>query len=262
MIYHFVMYSDFWSIGDSRPVISASESSRFGRTVSRFNLGFDSKFTDDEIMSICSLDDSDLLVLRAPSIRFELGDHLSRIRTRRIFQADTLLYFSLDVSKYNYQLQYKESEVELRRADFSDESQLRDLINATFEGYLNHYSANIAITSEQMLSGYIEWANSLSADKSHFVYVRKSTDDYLDGFLVIEFQNREIELVIGGTHPSARRTGSYSHLWNFALYDIGQQNVDFIRTSTQVINTNVINSWLKSGFTYSGSINTFHLEKI
>ena len=262
MIYHFVMYSDFWSTGDSRPVISASESSRFGRTVSRFNLGFDSDLTTEEIVRCCDVDESDLLVLRVPSLRFELGDHLSRIRTRRVFQADTLLYFSLDVSKYSYRFQIKESEVELRRADFSDESQIRDLINETFEGYLNHYSANIAITSDQMLSGYIEWANSLSADKNHFVYVRKSTNDYLDGFLVIEFQDREIELVIGGTHPSARRTGSYSHLWNYALFDIGQQNVDFIRTSTQVSNTNVINSWLKSGFTYSGSINTFHLEKI
>ena len=256
------MYSDFWSTGDSRPVISVSESSRFGRTVSRFNLGYNSKFTDDEIMSICSLDDSDLMVLRAPSTRFELGDHLSRIRNRRVFQADTLVYFSLDVSKFESQFKTTKSEIELRLGAPTDESQLEDLIKQSFEGYLNHYSANIEITSEQMLNGYIEWANSLSTANNHFVYVRKSTKDYLDGFLVIEFQDREIELVIGGTHPSARRTGSYSQLWNYALFDIGKVNVDFIRTSTQVSNTNVINSWLKSGFTYSGSINTFHLEQI
>jgi hypothetical protein len=230
--------------------------------VSRFNIGINSKLTDEEIASICSLDDSDLLVLRSPSIRFELGDRLTQVQHKRSFQADTLVYFSLDTSKYDSGFENNPRLFQLRRANLNDAAQLQDLIRKSFTGYKNHYSANTKITDDQMLNGYIEWANSLSHDNHHVVYVRESNDFYLDGFLVIEYRDREIELVIGGTHPSARRTGSYSQLWNYSLFEIGRTNVDFIRTSTQVSNTKVINSWIKSGFTYSGSINTFHIEKL
>ena len=255
------MYRDFWGSSHSQVFISSSESRRFGGITSRFNLGFDSKLTNQEIASICSKDDSDLLVLRVPSSRFELGDHLSRIENKRVLQADTLLYFSLDASKFDSQFTDTPSDFELRQAVSDDYSQLQDLIKKTFDGYSNHYSANLGIDSDQMLDGYLEWANLLADKENHYVFVRKSRDEYLDGFLVIEFQDREIELVLAGTHPLARRTGSYYQLWNKALSEMGISNVDFIRTSTQTTNVGVINSWVKSGFTYSGSVNTFHVMR-
>lgn len=255
------MYRDFWGSSHSQVFISSSESRRFGRITSRFNLGFDSKLTNQEIASICSRDDSELLIVRAPSSRFELGDHLSRIERKRVLQADTLLYFSLDVSKFDDKFTYAPTDFELRQATPNDYLQLQDLIIKSFDGYSNHYSANLDINSDQMLDGYLEWTNSLTAKEDHFIFVRKSKDEYLDGFLVIEFQDREIELVIGGTHPLARRTGSYFQLWNKALTEMGLPNVDFIRTSTQTTNLSVINSWIKAGFTYSGSVNTFHVIK-
>ena len=253
------MYRDFWGSDHSDIFTSSSESRRFGRVTSRFNVGFDSKLTNQEIASICSKDDSDLLFMRAPSSRFELGDHLSRIEEKRVLQADTLLYFSLDVPKFDNHFMHTSTDFELRQATSDDHLQLQDLVKKTFDGYSNHYSANLDIDNDQMLDGYLEWANSLAEKENHYVFIRKSTDEYLDGFLVIEFQGREIELVIGGTHPLARRTGSYFQLWNKALSEIGVSNVDFIRTSTQTTNLGVINSWIKSGFTYSGSVNTFHV---
>jgi hypothetical protein len=255
------MYSDFWSIGDSRPVISASESSRFGRTVSRFNLGFDSKFTDDEIMSICSLDDSDLLVLRIPSTRIKIGCLLSRLQHKFAFQADTLVYYELNTPVYKA-LPNNDAEIfRLGSANSHLLDQFTSLIQQTFTDYTNHYGANQKLDMFNVEAGYLEWTLGFLADPSCNTFVRCTNPKYIDGWMTVKENGDYVEMIIGGSNPLSRGTGTYMKLVNAIVLYYLNFGTKYVRVSTQITNTDVIGVWQKNGFKFLGSINTFHIEK-
>jgi hypothetical protein len=256
------MYSDFWGVSDSQPGVSASESDRFGRVVSRFNIGINSKLTDDEIASICSLDESDLLVLRTPSSRIKIGSLLSRLQNKFAFQADTLVYYELDTSVYQASPDVDGEIFRLRSTDLGLLDQFTSLIKQTFFDYTNHYGANPKLDAFNVEDGYLEWTLGFLADPSCNTFVRCTKSNYIDGWMTVKQDEDYVEMIIGGSNPLARGTGTYMKLVNAIMLHYLNLGSKHIRVSTQITNSDVIGVWHKNGFKYSGSINTFHIEKL
>ena len=256
------MYSDFWSAGNSHPVVSESESARFGRVVSRFNLGINSKLSDDEIVSNCSLDDSDLLVLRTPSTRVKLGSLLCRLPDKFSFQADTLVYYELDTSVYKA-VPTDDTEIfRLGSTDLGMLDQFTSLVKQTFTDYTNHYAANPKLGSFNVEDGYLEWTLGFLVDVNCNTFVRCTKPNYIDGWMTVKQDEDYVELIIGGNNPLARGTGTYMKLVNAIAFYYLNFGIKYIRVSTQITNLDVIGVWHKNSFKFLGSINTFHIEKM
>jgi hypothetical protein len=255
------VYRDFW-LNDSYSIRdSPTEKTRFGIDVYRCDVPVGSSILDSEIVSICEDSKADLMILRAPSTRVKLGALLSQSKYKKAFQADTLVYYELDTSIFKTPLMTAGKVTLLQSTDLNRIQQFESLINQTFHDYSNHYSANPRLESLNVADGYLEWTLGLLTKPKCATFIHCTNSEYIDGWITIEEDVDYVEMVIGGTDPRARGTGAYMRM----VYAIVNHSLDirkrYIRVSTQITNSDVMRVWHKNGFRFSGSINTFHIEK-
>ena len=255
------MYRDFWLNSSHSIRFSPTESIRFGSNVYRFDIAIASSALDSEIFSICEDSSADLMILRAPSTRVKLGAMLSRLESKRAFQADTLVYYELDTSKFGALYNGDTEIFRLQSTDLDRVEQFKNLIKQTFHDYTNHYSSNPNLDGFSVEDGYLEWALGLLADSSCNSFVRCTNPNYIDGWMTVKQDGDYVEMIIGGSNPLARGTGTYMKLVNAIVLYYLNFGTKYIRVSTQITNTDVIGVWQKNGFKFLGSINTFHIEK-
>ena len=77
---------------------SKIESDRFGISVARLSIPLDSEASDFDLARLCASSDSKLLIVRYSTLRIKLSELLSSIESRSAVHADTLVYFSKNIS--------------------------------------------------------------------------------------------------------------------------------------------------------------------
>ena len=240
---------------------SARESERFGLRVARLTVPVGCLRNDQELAAMCGSAPFDLIFVRAPIQRAGLGEELSRSAGREIRAVETLVYFEWDLSH---------ASTARHRQPFSMKTvvpfaSLRSLIEESFAGYKNHYSANPHLSAAVTADAYVEWAHTLLEDGSCrlFAACDESSGDPI-GFILssVDGAARSAEVVLNGVSPTRQREGVYAGLMTAAAQRLREDDgVLRLAISTQSTNFAVIEAWKKLGLRESLSLNTFHFSR-
>lgn len=206
--------------------------------------------TLDEIVGGCR---GDLLILRCASQAPGISEWLSELRGWRQLHADTLLYFSRELSDIAV-------DGGTCRGDAVDPARLSKLASRTFESYRNHYSSNPLLPQAAVREGYTEWLSTLLSDSATRTFVEIESDTYVSFVVACELPgDRSGEIVLNGTHPDHESRGHYSRLVARALRSFRATGAEKMWISTQASNRRVIRAWIRLGFNFEYAIDTYHL---
>jgi len=247
------MITDFLAAGTPHLRPSAAETARFGISVSRLVVPLDERVnasTLDEIVGGCR---ADLLILRCASQAPGISDWLYRSHEWRHLHADTLLYFSRELSDIAI-------DGGTFVGDVVDPEQLSKLTRRTFESYRNHYSSNPLLPRSAVREGYSEWLSTLMSDSATRTFVAVESDAYVSFVVACDLPREGSgEIVLNGTHPDHESRGHYSRLVARALQSFRATGAEKVWISTQASNRRVIRAWIRLGFNFEYSIDTYHL---
>jgi len=239
--------------------LSSLDSKRFELVIERMVVTKNDTISDDEVVTLCINSKNDLIILRAPCQRVQLAHSLLSASVFEVIQADTLVYFSKDLTDANSNLS-DSNEFEIRTTTILDSKQVQEVAGAAFKGYVSHYAANPIFSNSKIDEGYIEWA--LSCLESPSTTVLGAIDDgILVGFIAFRIEDRDAEIVLNAVHPRFQRRGAYRQLLSATSVELQKRDCKSISISTQISNHRVINSWIKFGFVLDQSFNTFHLRR-
>lgn len=253
------MISDFLqNTRDIYPTYSKVESDRFGMGVARLNIPIGWPYSDNEIVQICNESSADLLILRCPTSRIRLAQNLAELPNKYAFQADTLVYFSINLDLETRNV--KTFDIwKFSIAHANDKSSIETLSQTIFQNYSNHYRSNHLINSQSIVDGYVEWALSGQSDSAKLTVFIETLDADKVGFALVSFDGYGAEIELNGVHPKFQSQGVYSALLQMLMSHLANQKIENLFISTQIQNTRVIRAWIKNGFSLDFSINTFHI---
>jgi len=239
-------------------ISSQLDSERFSIGISRLSIGSESELSDDEVVAICENMIRGILILRAPSSRVKLAASLRDSRRIRTFQADTLVYFSMELKGISLQSP-RSTELRIREALLEDLPKIEALSAAAFTNYPSHYSSNKRFAPEKVTDGYVEWAKNCvtSPDCNVMVAIR---DNIVCGFIATSVGRDDAEIILNAVDPHVQQQGVYSDLLQAVCSQLKDLGMSSITISSQVTNFRVINAWIKQGFKFSHALNTFHVE--
>jgi hypothetical protein len=245
------------------PIIeeSAVESKRFGFSIGRLLIPFDSQITDMDIATKCSQAAFDLVIVRANSTRNLLAESLLSLRSHRSLHADSLLYFGQPLSPPAVEQSPYSAVSSMGVLKESERESFLGLIRETFASYTNHYSANSLLPKSLALEGYVEWASSLIDSAEGHIFVARNNQKELVSFIAVQSSGQTAEIILNGTSPAAQGLGIYPTLLDYVRSELFNLGFTELVTSTQSSNSNVIKVWISSGFNYLAAINTFHVMR-
>lgn len=248
---------------DRLPIIeeSAIESQRFGLSIGRLLIPFDSPVSDKEIATLCSQSEFELVFVRAHSSRNLLAESLLSLPAHRSLHADSLLYFGQSCRALNTVPVANPAVSSMGTLKESEHQLFLEIVRETFASYVNHYSANSLLPKHLALDGYVEWASTLLENPQGHIFVARNTQEQLLSFIAIQSNDQTSEIILNGTSPSAQGLGIYPTLLSFVCSELFRLGFHELVTSTQSSNSNVIKVWINSGFNFLAAINTFHIIK-
>lgn len=253
------MISDF--LGNSSDLNlkhSKIESDRFGISVERFSIPLECEIDDFKLAELCETSESDLLIVRYSTSRIKLSELLSSIKSRSAVHADTLVYFSRDISNSGIE-NSQNSAWNFEIATLSDEDSLEELVQEGFRDYPSHYSSNSLLSATQIHEGYVEWALSGIRDEDNLTVLVKSKTGETVGFALAVVAGNQSEFVLSCVSPKFEGQGIYSAIVFWLVGNLPKFGGERIYVSTQIQNTRVIRAWIKAGFSLDFSLNTYHL---
>ena len=245
------------------PIIeeSAVESKRFGFSIGRLLIPFDSQISDMDIATMCSQAALELVIVRANSTRNSLAESLLSLTSHRSLHADSLLYFGQPLSPPASEQSQNSAVSSMGVLKESERESFLGLVRETFASYTNHYSANSLLPKSLALEGYVEWASSLIDSAEGHVFVARNNQEELVSFIAVQPSGQTAEIILNGTSPAAQGLGIYPTLLNYVRSELFNLGFTELVTSTQSSNSNVIKVWIAGGFNYLAAINTFHVMR-
>lgn len=240
---------------------SAVESKRFGFSIGRLLIPFDSQISNMDIATMCSQAAFDLVIVRAISTRISLAESLLSLTSLRSLHADSLLYFGQPLSPPAFEQSPNSAISSMSVLKESEHHSFLGLIRGTFASYTNHYSANSLLPEPLALEGYVEWASSLINSAEGHIFVARNNQEELVSFIAVQASGQIAEIILNGTSPTAQGLGIYPALLNFVRSELFNLGFTELVTSTQSSNSNVIKVWIASGLNYLAAINTFHVMR-
>ena len=239
-------------------ILSHLDSERFSIGISRLSIGSESEISDDEVVAICENMDRGILILRAPSSRVKLGASLRDSRRIRAFQADTLVYFTMELKGISLQSP-RSTELRIREALSEDLPKIEALSAAAFTNYPSHYSSNKRFAPEKVIDGYVEWAKNCVTSPDCNVMVA-TRDNIVCGFIATSVGHDDAEIILNAVDPHVQEQGIYGDLLRAVCSQLKDLGMSSVTISSQITNFRVINAWMKQGFKFSHALNTFHVE--
>ena len=240
---------------------SAVESKRFGFSIGRLLIPFDSPISDMEIATMCSQATFDLVIVRANATRNSLAESLLSLTSHRSLHADSLLYFGQSLSQPALKQLPNSAVSSMGVLKESEHHSFLGLIRETFASYTNHYSSNSLLPKPLALEGYVEWASSLIDSSEGHIFVARNKQEELVSFIAVQSSGQTAEIILNGTGPAAQGLGIYPTLLNYVRSELFNLGFTELVTSTQSSNSIVIKVWITSGFNYLAAINTFHVMR-
>ena len=244
------------------PEWSPVESLRFGCSIARLNVSCNSSISDIEIGRVCSETDHDVVILRYPTSRISLASQIAQHAELFSFHADTLVYFSLNVTSKTESITLP-TESRSRTAVPADWSTLVGIAESAFNGYNSHYAANSKFNQVDIRDGYVEWVASCLGAQSYetLVTLTDSDSDLISGFAVIKFGHGVAEIVLNAVGQDSQGSGVYGDLLKHIVQVSSGRGNEELVVSTTVSNFRAIRAWIRAGFTLDFSLNTIHVMK-
>jgi len=196
-----------------------------------------------------------LLICRCPITEFE---QVHELEQSGFLLMDTLVYYSLDLSKYAI----PSTKFKSRAATDKDEEYVRQIAELSFEGYHSHYFADSQLDRQKCRELYERWAINVFHDRKLADQVLVTLiDKTVVAFAAIKINRSRNtgEIVLTSVHPEARRKGVYRDSIIHALRWVKRQGYNAMETPTQLINTPIQRAWTGIGGKLDRSYYTFHL---
>lgn len=254
------MYEEYLENVPPRVTHSPLESSRFGFSVGRLLVPLPCNLSTETIGKIATNHDHDLLILRYPSDRLDLFEHLGADPLIKTLNAGRLVYYKWDLCHQPRTLR-KSSCYSVEPAHGTQE--VIELVNKSFGAYRNHYSANPRLQSFSLSLAYEEWAiNTMEHPSSRSFVARTRTQAQPIGFVVahLNVSTRTAEVILNGVEPDWQRRGVYSLMLRNVAQSLNEdEEISTIVISSQSENNAVIKAWQLLGMEELFTIETLHL---
>lgn len=211
----------------------------------------------------------DVLVVRWPARRVLLGAVAAR-SGRVIVPVGALTYWGTPADRLAASRPAGDghSDTELAvtsAADLADDARtravevVRTVVEASFAGYGNHYTADPLLDPGLALEGYVEWAvRSLDTGDEDVLVLTADGAPVGVATLSLDRAGSDLEILLAGLVPAGQGRGWYGDL----LAGVGRAAVDRGATrviiSTQAHNTGVQRAWARAGFEPFAAVETVH----
>ncbi|WP_104130356.1 N-acetyltransferase [Cryobacterium sp. N21] len=240
---------------------SLSETTRFGFSTDRTTVGLfaASSRPDRELVEAAQrvLDGTaaSINILRYPS---ELVSLLRDLRTdgMSVFPGGSILYWEGPAHSHAGPEPDTRELVGPDRIEFAQK--IETVLEDSFHGYVNHYSANPLLPPGIVVAGYADWAKSTMARTGNKVFVVLS-DLRIVGVAVIGVVGTIWEIELASVASASQGKGKYLKLIRAVLSSAHSAGATRVVISTQSHNIAVQRAWVKLGFQPVTSIETVHL---
>lgn len=239
-------------------LFSLEESKRFKKRVFRGEMNeIDEKIVIKDLIN----NSVDIAIIRFP---VESIHNLYRLGNLNIpyLVADALVYYDVGLSDYPIN-PIVNKDIEFIECTENNVSELRILVSEIFQEYHNHYFSNPYLNRNDILEGYIEWANNYirTIKKDRFVFLVKKQNKFV-AFLTcsISFEKNEGEGVLYGVLSSESGNKIYSDMIRFTQSYMKNLGIKRMIVSTQVHNYAVQKVWMQEDFRMYSACKTVHIN--
>ncbi len=234
--------------------ISEIESKRFGMNILRANV---TDIKVNELRDKIIKNNTDIVFLRIPSGNSDQIQNLSKLGFD-FFQADTLVYYSVDFNKYKPK-ELRNTDLVFQKANETHIEVLRELVLNIFNGYTNHYYSNNYLDKTDILAGYAEWViNYINQQDKEVFIVYKDTVPI--AFATCSVANNTAEGVLYGVLSEYSGGGIYSDIIRYTQNYFFEKGIPEMKVSTQAQNYAVQKVWCREGFYMNESYATIHIN--
>jgi len=234
---------------------SALESKRFGMEIFRGNMDE----TDiDFLKDFYANNDPDILIFRIP-VGFQHQLHLLNSLNKDIINADTLVYYQVDLKKTTY-VPLSNPGLIFKIAGPDDKPVFQNLVPRIFSNYTTHYFSNPLLKREKITEGYMEWAiNSIDVPGNFHLLIYLHDEPV--AFITCCNDDQCAEIILNGVVPECQGKGIYTDVVRYVKAHYNRLNIPYLKVSTQIQNFPVQKVWNKEGLVLSSAYVTIHLNK-
>jgi ribosomal protein S18 acetylase RimI-like enzyme len=238
---------------------SPLETDRFGCSIRRVTIG-SGPVDVVRLLDVVQNDSADVLIVRYDAARLDLPSTFARSR-RAVVPAGTLTYWEEPVS---VEEPPAPSNLEVLPADRMDlttvSAVVRQIVQASFLDYGNHYTANPLLDNSATLAGYEDWAVRSLRETPGNVLVMTDLGEPI-GLATIEsgVDGGHLEILLAGLVPAAQGRGLYGSLLDGCARVAAARGARRMVISTQVHNVRVQRAWARHGLRPFAAIETVHL---
>lgn len=253
------------TLGDEVLRHSPLESERFGISIGRAVVT-DPVGALPALLENFSTSTYDFVVLRLPAGSHDLINAL-RSRGLEAVHADTLVYYECDLGRgFVDTPNHEPSQIRYDLAKPDDIDAIAAIATASFADYRSHYHAAPEFGRDEILAGYVEWAEGFLRHPvpGSSIYVARSAEDEVVGFYGCNTQAdgdaQSIEVVLNAILPRHQGAGVYRKGLSAIMRDARGNGVGRMRISTQVWNYRVQKAWAACGMHLTRAYDTYHLR--
>lgn len=238
---------------------STPESNRFGLRI--FRGGQAAALLGERLPSALWQERADVVILRLPSAMMRYVGRLGQLGLPYCV-VDGHLTFALDLTA-KLSLSPGQEELVFTPITLSQADVLDSLVDASFDGYLNQYSANPILCKLDWKAGYKEWARTVicpgAPQRRGWIVSRKGAPVGFGTFIV---EGPDVRSMLYGILPSARGAGLYRSMFlKFAALFQAEGLCTFYN-STQLDNLASQKVWADAGSRVYSSEVTIHLNPL
>jgi GNAT superfamily N-acetyltransferase len=232
--------------------LSEIDSSRFGVSVARAHVTAENF---SRVLEFCAAEKIRLLIARCATSELRVAQKLESLGS---LLADTLVYFSFDLSKRTIPEDFPRAVV--RKIVPGDEVHVERVATAAFQGYYGHYHADPNLDPKKCDEGYVSWAvRSCTSKQVASEVLVAEIENSVVGFATLRLNSAEEgEGVLFAVAPEAQGSGIYRSFMVSGMHWCKEQGVRRMVVSTQVTNVAVQKVWCRVGFEPAHSYYTFH----
>ena len=248
------------SAADQDPLsYSTAESNRFGLRV--FRGGEAAALLGKELPAALWRERADIAILRLPSTMMRYVAQLGQLGLPYCV-VDGHLTFAHDLTA-NLPLPRGQEDLVFTPITLSQADDLDRLVDASFDGYLNQYSANPILCDLDWKAGYKEWARTVICpgppQRRGWIISRNGAPVGFGTFIV---ECCDVRSMLYGILPSARGAGLYRSMFLHFAAMFQAEGFSTFYNSTQLDNLASQKVWADAGSRVHGSAVTVHLNPL
>lgn len=171
--------------------------------------------------------------------------------------ADTLVEYTTKTSTRQPSLMNQHMTV-VEPSNDKDWKAVDMMVEKCFTGYTNHYYSNPYLDKTGNIEGYKEWVRSCQGE--HGATFMVLNDNTHVGFFSVQYKDGEAHGGPGGIVPEFEGSGLYLDFHKLLPSLIEKKGIKTLKTSTQVQNLMVQRQWTMSGWHFTSSALTLHLN--